>query len=196
MVALGYLKINRKTEEGIYQLSLTNKEVCDAFSKNIKQWFEGCSGNAYGEFLGALIRADVDTLNETLNDILTQTISNFDPSGKDPEKFYHGFVLGLLVSLRDKYIVTSNGESGYGRYDVILEPRHNASVVPVIMEFKSVKSKAKDALLLGASDALEQIKNRHYATDLVKRGWSAADIVCLGFAFRGKKVLIVSDSHR
>lgn len=113
-----------KTE---YDLKLTNLEVQLMFEQMIEDWFAE-SNSAYNEFIKALLAEDIESMNAYMNKIALDTFSFFDTGGRpseetEPERFYHGFVLGLIVELANSYIITSNRESGFGRYDVLLEPK-------------------------------------------------------------------------
>lgn len=155
LVASGYLKVvnreqNLDTGVCIYELKLTNNEVRFMFQNMIKGWFSKGSRTSYNNFIKALLQNDLDAMNEYMNDVSEQIFSSFDtgkhPSQKQqPERFYHGFVLGLLVDLRDRYLVTSNRESGFGRYDVILEPLQEG-MDAIILEFKIHKPKKEDTI--------------------------------------------------
>ena len=127
-----------------------------------------------------------------MNKVALNTFSYFDTgrklAGEEPERFYHGFVLGLMVELADRYLVTSNRESGFGRYDVMLEPRRPGDDA-VIMEFK-VQEKAEGELSDTVKEALRQIEKKEYQANLVAKGIPADHIRKYGFAFCGKKVLI------
>lgn len=104
-----------------YQLSLTNKEVRLMFENMIRDWFQG-SDDGYNDFIKALLQNDIRAMNHCMNKVALATFSYFDTgknrSEAEPERFYHGFVLGLMVDLSDRYVITSNRESGFGRYDV------------------------------------------------------------------------------
>ncbi len=197
-LASGYLKMksyvmNEETGEDLYELALTNKEVQIMFRKMIKKWFSG-SGTVYNSFLKALMRDDVKSMNAYMNRVALATFSYFD-SGRNPsmetqpERFYHGFVLGLAVELADRYIITSNRESGFGRYDVMMEPK-NETDPAVIMEFKVRDPGEERSLEDTANGALKQIEEQQYETDLESRGIPCGRIRKYGFAFDGKKVLI------
>ena len=163
--------------------------------KMIRKWFTR-SGTVYNGFIRALLQDDVKSMNAYMNRVALATFSYFD-SGKNPsmesqpERFYHGFVLGLTVELADRYIITSNRESGFGRYDVMMEPK-NKTDNAIIIEFKVRDSKEEAALLDTAEAALKQIEEQQYKVTLKNRGIPGDRIRTYGFAFEGKKVLIKS----
>ena len=203
LLASGYLKVERSPEDETddnqqYELSITNKEVEKMFRNMIQGWFKKTSGSN-SDFIKALLMNDVEYMNQFMNEISIKMFSSFDigrhPSQKmEPERFYHGFVLGLIVELADRYYISSNRESGFGRYDVMLEPI-NKSDRAFIFEFK-VYNPAKDKdLKAAAENALSQIEQRKYSNVLIERGIAEEQIYCYGFAFEGKKVLILGKSN-
>ena len=175
-----------------YQLELTNFEVRLMFRDMVRKWFSSAI-SVYNDFIKALLLGDIKAMNIYMNRVAMATFSYFDtgknPSAEEPERFYHGFVLGLMVDLSDRYILTSNRESGFGRYDVMLEPR-NGKDDGIILEFKARDIDDETELRDTVKAALDQIERKRYETALVEKGIPPERIHKYGFAFSGKKVLI------
>ena len=200
LMASGYLKPDKVEYKGEllepwYHLSITNLETVSMFSNMFKGWFDSDSSN-YGEFVQALLKGRLREMNIYMNDVALSTFSYFDvgtqPSERtQPERFFHGFVLGLLVELRDIYEIKSNRESGYGRYDVMLVPKSDdRKYNAIILEFKVYDSYDESTLEDTAQSALRQIEEKNYDAELIARGIEKERIRHYGFAFEGKKVLI------
>lgn len=194
LLAAGYLKVNEIYDKE-YELSLTNYEVKLTFEDMIRDWFDDRAGD-YNDFIKALLRDDIESMNDYMSMIAKTMFSFFDggqrPSEKTtPERFYHGFVLGLLVDLAGRYEVTSNQESGFGRYDVMLKPLQLKDH-GIIMEFKIYNPQKESSLEETVQAALNQIEEKKYDQILLTQGIKKERIRKYGFAFRGKEVLIGS----
>ncbi len=199
LLSSGYLKINQAPKDAAasnqnYHLSLTNHEVDVMFRRMIDGWFKKYTPN-YNAFVKALLADDVRAMNHYINRIALETFSFFDtgkgPSASaEPERFYHGFVLGLMVDLQDNYHITSNRESGFGRYDIMLEPVEIGQSDAIILEFKVIDPESEADLNATVNNALEQIRHKQYDAQLLARGFRPYQIRAYGFAFQGKQVLI------
>ena len=217
LLASGYLKAvdteyDDETGCFYYYLALTNWEVRIMFQRMIRDWFWE-EGDSYNDFIKALLADDVKAMNFYMNKVALQTFSFFDsgkkPSEEEPERFYHGFVLGLMVELADKYVLTSNREkckASYaclGQYDVMLEPKTvrgdgvktgGREADAIIIEFKVQDASEEMELSDTVASALEQIEEQNYEAGLIARGIPKERIRKYGFAFCGKKVLIGGES--
>ena len=203
MLASGYLKVvsaeplvgNRRKARK-YTLALTNLEIQFMFEDMILRWFSPAKHET-NEFIRALISGDIESMNEYMNDVALNTFSSFD-SGKHnserkaPENFFHGFVLGLIVDQTENYIITSNRESGYGRYDIMLEPidKTNEKLPGIVIEFKVINPRKESSLEETVEAALKQIEEKNYDAELINRGVKEENIHHYGFAFKSKEVLI------
>ena len=202
MLASGYLKVESmepldamRENECKYELALTNREILFMFRKMILRWFSPAKRET-NEFIRALISGDIESMNAYMNKVTLKTISYFDtgntPSDEEPERFFHGFVLGLMVDQTENYIITSNRESGYGRYDIMLEPidKTNEKYPGIVIEFKVINPRKENSLEETVKAALKQIEEKNYDAELIKRGVKEENIHHYGFAFKGKEVLI------
>ena len=200
LLASGYLRVETFRTEGrlnkkIYSLKLTNYEVEQMFGAMIERWFGGADV-PYNEFINAMLNGDIESMNEYMNRVTRGVISYFDtgktPSDEEPERFYHGLVLGLMVDQVDNYILNSNRESGYGRYDIMLEPidKTNEKYPGIVIEFKVINPRKESSREETVAVALKQIEEKNYDAELIKRGVKEENIHHYGFAFKGKEVLI------
>lgn len=201
LLASGYLKVisyEKYQDEVVrsqpeYELALTNTEVRLMFERMIRDWFSEVEVE-YNDFVKALLLGDTDAMNEYMNRVSVGIFSSFDTGKRasaytEPERFYHGFVLGLIVELQGRYAIASNRESGFGRYDVILEPISGEDDA-VIIEFKVFNARKEKNLEQTLENALDQIREKQYESSLIEKGIPAEKIRKYGFAFEGKRVLI------
>ncbi|MBU5479454.1 ATP-binding protein [Eubacterium sp. MSJ-13] len=203
MLASGYLKVissdkltGDRKKSVMYKLALTNFEIKLMFENMVFRWFNPAKMET-NEFIKALIGGDIESMNDYMNDVALKTFSSFDSgkktsSKKAPENFFHGFVLGLMVDQSENYIITSNRESGYGRYDILLEPKdkHGQKYPGIVIEFKVINQRKEKSLEETVEAALKQIEEKNYDTELINRGVKKENIHHYGFAFKGKEVLI------
>ncbi|MBQ3665810.1 MAG: AAA family ATPase [Lachnospiraceae bacterium] len=207
MLATGYLKVlsyqtgeeTTGNEYPLYQLTLTNEEVRKMFYRMVSDWFGSVKGS-YNDFIKALLLGDLDAMNEYMERVTSQIFSSFDTGGhgetvyrkSEPERFYHGFVLGLMVDMSKEYIVKSNRESGFGRYDIMIYPKdkEGGRQDGIIIEFKVRREKREANLEATVEAALKQIEDKNYEAELIALGFQKEHIRKYGFAFEGKRVLI------
>ena len=201
LLASGYLKVIRhdrlelleRGERACYDLQLTNHEVEIMFEDMVREWF-GTKNTEYNKFIKAMLNVNLKEMNIYMNEISMDIFSYFDTGKRasrlHPERFYHGFVLGLIVDLAKDYVITSNRESGYGRYDIMIEPKNKENRAYII-EFKIHEpDEGEESLKDTVQSALKQIEEMQYEASLVDKGINSDKIVKYGFAFEGKKVLI------
>lgn len=200
LLAAGYLKILNLEYVGIrktktYTLTITNMETLGMFENMVKGWFRGSVRIVYNEFIKAMLNDNVRMMNAFMNKVALNTFSSFDSGNKpseetEPERFYHGFVLGMVVNLADTYKVWSNRESGYGRYDVMLKPLDRGGKA-FIFEFKVLNPYEDEKTLEETlASAHSQIEEKQYEAELISEGFAPEQIRKYGFVFQGKTCLI------
>lgn len=195
LLATGYLKVVSRSFNGIrysYVLKITNFEVELTLQKLIAGWFE-TAGTHYSSFIKSLITGNSDEAQRNLKNILLSTASFYDPGiyiheNDKPASFYHGLVLGM-VAQENEYHITSNRESGLGRYDVMLKPLKK-DLPGIIIEFKLFDPKREKTLDETAERALLQIFEKKYDTELIDEGIPSDKILHYGMAFSGKQVIV------
>ncbi len=202
LLASGYLKVKQVDYRGItrepwYTLDITNVETLSMFTTMFRDWFQN-QDTSYGYFIKALIEGDLEAMNYYMNKVALATFSYFDVgsengSDPEPERFYHGFVLGLIAERSGIYMIRSNRESGFGRYDIMMIPQERERYPAIIIEFKVCSRMKKETLEEAVKSALKQITEKNYDAELFAQGIPAERIRHYGFAFEGKKVLIGQD---
>jgi len=187
----GYLKsVKTDLKEGILscELKIPNKEVLFFYKRLIEKWFQDTMSNQkYEIMLNMLTLGEIEIFAGLFQQFVISNLSYFDVSGTEPERVYHAFVLGMLISLSEKYEVKSNKESGYGRYDVMLIPK-DASKIGIVMEFKKIDDFLKTTIDEGTIAALKQIEDMKYSQELIDR--DVKNIIKLAIVFKGKEIKI------
>ncbi len=191
LLLTGYLSFDKRrpTEFGeAFELVIPNKEVMYFYKNSVKEWIqETISFSTYQNMLKELVSGDIESFKEAFEDSVERVLSSFDVADNEPEKFYHMFVLGMLVCLQESHEVKSNRESGTGRYDVMIIPK-DTTKFGIVIEFKKAKNMTDEALEMGAAAALKQIQVKNYKADLEMHG--ITQIINLAIVFAGKKVLV------
>ncbi|WP_297417488.1 AAA family ATPase [Clostridium sp.] len=187
----GYLKVNSKKRKGLkdyYTLSIPNLEVTTLYYDLIEKWFEDTiTKENYELMINSLITGDIKIFGKLLKQFVLKSISYFDVGGYEGEKVYHAFVLGMLISLSDTHEVLSNRESGYGRYDVMIIPK-DILKLGIVIEFKKLDPDDEETLEETADEALKQISDKKYTTELESRG--ITKIKEIAIVFKGKEIYI------
>ena len=196
LLAVGYIKadnVKKKGEITECDVSVTNQEVMGMFRSQIREMVKN-GDSVYRDFVYALMNHKTELLSEILTEVAYTSMSYFDtgkgPAERTPENFYHGLVLGLIVSLRDQYRIVSNRESGMGRYDIAMYPLQK-DLDAFILEFKVMNEKKEKEIEDTARNALLQIEEKAYETDLLAAGIPREKIYKLGIAFVGKNALVM-----
>ena len=192
LLGTGYLKITEKVDivEKKYKVKIPNYEIKALFQSIIRNWFSNkIIGNDLNSILKDLITLNLKEFEKKFDILVRQMFSYMDVGENTAENFYHAFVLGMLVGLKDKYYVNSNRESGLGRYDILLEPK-NKNDNSFIIEFKVSESKEEKNIEETIKNAKKQIVQKKYEENLKERGYK--NITKIVIAFKGKKVKMCS----
>lgn len=188
LVGTGYLKVTGIVDLAtkIYKVKIPNYEIKFLFSEIIDDWFrDKVIGNDLNSILKDLITLNLDEFEQKFQILVKQMFSYMDVGENTAENFYHAFVLGMLVALKDSYYVNSNRESGIGRYDIMLEPKDKNGNA-FIMEFKVFKENREKDIQETIENAKKQIQEKQYENSLRERGFT--NITKMVFAFKGKEV--------
>ena len=188
----GYLKWTEQVKEREYSLKVPNREVMFFYRYTVKNILKD-TGIDLESMINELLLGHIKQFKKDFKDLTKETLSYFDTAEKNPEKFYHGLVLGMVVGLKDSYLIRSNRETGYGRADVILIPR-DEDKKGLVMEFKKYNLDRDKNLKDSAIKALEQIDKEGYEASI--KAYGISEIIKVGIAFEGKKVEIVSNLDR
>jgi len=191
LVFSGYLKARFARKEknySVYKLSIPNTEVECLYDMIISRWISDKFTNDKLEYLlKALLKGEIKEFERIFHDFTISMLSYYDTGGKDPERVYQAFTLGLLVNLQGKYEIKSNRESGYGRYDIMIIPK-DKNKKGVVIEFKKIDDFEEETKDIALDKALKQIEEKKYAQELKERG--IKDIIKLGIVFDGKRVWV------
>ena len=188
MLGTGYLKVTEVVNlaEHIYKVKLPNYEIKLLFQQIINDWFRNkVIGNDLKSILKDLITLNLKEYEKKFDILVREMFSYMDVGENTAENFYHAFVLGMLVGLKDTYYVNSNRESGIGRYDIMLEPK-DKNENSFIMEFKVLEDKEEKTIKETIENAKKQIEEKGYEQNLRERGFK--NITKMVYAFKGKEV--------
>ena len=188
MIQTGYLKITKVVDLAlhIYKVKIPNYEINILFQQIIHEWFRNkVPGNDLRTILKDLVTLNFENFEYKFKKLVKEMFSFMDVGENTAENFYHAFVLGMLVGLKDTYYVNSNRESGLGRYDIMLEPK-NKTENSFIMEFKILNNTEEKTIEETIKTAKKQIEEKGYETNLKMRGYE--NITKIVFVFKGKEV--------
>lgn len=191
LLGTGYLKVVETVNksEGLYKVKIPNNEIKELFRSIVRNWFnDKVIGNDLRSILKDLVTLNLKEFEKKFDVLVREMFSFMDVGENTAENFYHAFVLGMLVGLRDTYYVNSNRESGYGRYDIMLEPK-DKTANSFIMEFKVLENKEEKTIEDTIENAKKQIEEKKYEENLQERGFE--NITKMVFAFKGKEVRMV-----
>ena len=188
MLGTGYLKVTDVVDQElqIYRVKTPNYEINLLFKQIVNEWFRNkVPGNDLRLILNDLVTLKLDEFKKKFKVLVEEMFSFMDVGKNTAENFYHAFVLGMLVGLKDSYYVNSNRESGYGRYDIMLEPK-DKNGNSFIMEFKVLEDREEKTIKETIENAKKQIEEKKYEESLKERGFK--NITKMVYAFHGKEV--------
>ena len=191
LLGTGYLKITEVVNlaESIYKVKLPNYEIKNLFEGIIRDWFSNkVIGNDLRSILNDLVTLNMHEFERKFIVLVRQMFSFMDVGENTAENFYHAFVLGMLVGLKETYYVNSNRESGFGRYDIMLEPK-DKNGNSFVIEFKVLDDLSETTIEQTIENAKKQIIDKKYEENLIERGFK--NITKMVFAFKGKEVKMV-----
>ena len=192
LIGTGYLKITEVVNlaESVYKVKLPNYEIKNLFEGIIRDWFSNkVIGNDLRSILNDLVTLNLYEFERKFIVLVRQMFSFMDVGENTAENFYHAFVLGMLVGLKDTYYVNSNRESGFGRYDIMLEPK-DKNGNSFVIEFKVLDDLSENTIEQTIENAKKQIIDKKYEDNLIERGFK--NITKMVFAFNGKDVKMIS----
>lgn len=192
LLGTGYLKITEVVNlaESVYKVKLPNYEIKNLFEGIIRDWFSNkVIGNDLHSILNDLVTLNLYEFERKFIVLVRQMFSFMDVGENTAENFYHAFVLGMLVGLKDTYYVNSNRESGFGRYDIMLEPK-DKNGNSFVIEFKVLDDLSENTIEQTIENAKKQIIDKKYEDNLIERGFK--NITKMVFAFNGKDVKMIS----
>ena len=187
MLGTGYLKVVEVVDlvDGIYKVKIPNFEIKTLFYDIVRNWFKDkVVGNDLRSILKDLVTLNLSEFEKKFRVLVREMFSYMDVGENTAENFYHAFVLGMLVGLRDTYYVNSNRESGFGRYNIMLEPQ-DKSGNSFIIEFKVADDFEESTIEEVIANAKKQIEEKGYESNLRERGFN--NITKMVFAFKGKE---------
>ena len=185
MLGTGYLKVVEQIDRKMYKVKLPNYEIKTLFEDMVDEWFDDkVVGNDLRSILKDLVELNLDEFQKKFRVLVREMFSYMDVGENTAENFYHAFVLGMLVGLKDTYYVNSNRESGFGRYDIMLEP-HDKTKNSFIIEFKVADDFEEETIEEVIAKAKKQIEEKGYESNLKERGFT--NITKMVFAFKGKE---------
>ncbi len=185
----GYLRVINKEfvkNKQVGDFQIPNIEIHTIFEDSILYWFsKSQTYNSFNVVLENLKRGNIEDFEDYFEDFISKVCSYYDFADQEPERVYHALVLGMMVQLQSDYRITSNRESGFGRYDIVLHPLQK-ELPAYIFEFKKFNSKRETSMEQSLNSAMHQMKSKNYAVTLQQEGHTNIHLIAI--AFKGKEV--------